>query len=186
MRRAPGRLGWIEAADEAAMNDADQRSVCTAPGPVPSGSSRFFVLWVRARRHREQRKFSFPEQKESAMSASKSTDPVHDRRFDDAVHALSILTHRPTKIVCFQSESAVRVDFAFRRHVLATHSFDAAGEDSWQVQFRDHRHDPECVLARAQRFWLIDAFDAVITELDRTDQWVESDARLAGLRAGAA
>ncbi|MBM4511981.1 hypothetical protein GS425_20700 [Rhodococcus hoagii] len=31
-----------------------------------------------------------------------------------------------------------------------------------------------------QRFWLIDAFDAVITELDRNDQWVESDARLAG------
>ncbi|WP_420880347.1 hypothetical protein [Rhodococcus sp. (in: high G+C Gram-positive bacteria)] len=120
------------------------------------------------------------------MSASSSTSPVHHRRFDDAVHALSIVTHRPTKIVIFQSESAVRVEFAFRRHVLATHGFDDAGEDSWQVQFRDHRHAPEHVLARAHRYWLIDAFDAVITELDRTDQWVESSARLAGLKAGAA
>lgn len=110
----------------------------------------------------------------------------HADRYADALTALSAATHRPTHVVNHGDGYAIRVDFAFDRFLVATNtaaglSDDPDAPDGWLVRFCETQDSGVRVLAEAHRDWLVDAFDAVFETVDRSGEWIESDAHLGEL-----
>ncbi len=110
----------------------------------------------------------------------------HADRYADALAALSAATHRPTSIVEYGDDFAIRVDFAFNRFLIATNTDvglcdDPDVADGWIVRFCEGGESGTRVLAESRRDWLVDAFDQVFETVDRAGDWIESDAQLGEL-----
>lgn len=104
----------------------------------------------------------------------------HAERYADALSALATATHRPTSVVNNGEHYAIRVDFAFGRHLLATNTEAGLSDDPdatvwWTVRFYEQTDDPSAatVLAEARAEWLVDAFDTAIAALRADGDWAE-------------
>lgn len=98
----------------------------------------------------------------------------HTERYADALVALAAATQRPASIVNLGGTYAIRVEFELGRYLLATNdggdlsTAADGGDGSWAVQFFGRSDE---LLAAAEKEWLVDAFDVVVTELRASDWW---------------
>lgn len=106
----------------------------------------------------------------------------HSERYADALTALATATRRPTSVVNHGEDYAIRVDFAFGRHLLATNTDAGLSDDPdatvwWTVRFYEHaeEHAAAAVLAEVRDEWLVDAFDAAVATLRAQGKWAEAE-----------
>ncbi|QCQ90214.1 hypothetical protein [Rhodococcus sp. SGAir0479] len=103
---------------------------------------------------------------------SASIPHTDHEQFADAANAMILLTERPTHVVVVDQLRAVRSDYALGRHMLATYCAPGWPGESWLVQFRTgkSRGQEERTLAESCHFWLVDAFDATVAQLESAER----------------
>ncbi|WP_240945542.1 hypothetical protein [Rhodococcus sp. HNM0569] len=112
----------------------------------------------------------------------------HTNVYADALTALETAAHRPASVVNVADDYAIRVDFEFSRHLLATNTGSGLADDpslidDWTVGIYQDGPDGPVLLAQAKGRWLVDAYDATVAELVRQGVWTGGDAGIAGSAA---
>jgi len=106
----------------------------------------------------------------------------HTERYADALATLAAATHRPTNVVNYGDDYAIRVEFAFGRYLLATNTEAGLSDDPdvvawWMVRFFDLPDDVTPV-HESRAHWLVDAFDDAVDALRSAGNWSEPEGTL--------